>query len=102
MTVRPPLRDEERLSEMETVTYDLWIDFQSKESNGVTPTLARFARPGVELRPGAYVTVGSDDSEVAVGEVVDVQENGVVMARVLPGPAEAHLDLVTPGRTERY
>jgi hypothetical protein len=77
------------------MTWDLWIDFQTRESSGLTPTLAEYARPGVELRPGAYVLVGSEDSELAVAEIVEVREDGVVFTRVLPGPAQDHLDLLS-------
>lgn len=75
-------------------TWDLWVDFQQGDADGLTPTLARFARPGVELRPGAFVLVGSEDSELAVAEIVKVINDGVVLTRVLQGPAEDHLALL--------
>ena len=77
------------------MTWDLWVDFQRRRSDGLTPTLAEYARPGVELRPGAFVLVGSEDSELAVAEVVEVRPDGLVTTRVLPGPAEDHLHLLT-------
>lgn len=82
------------------MTCDLWIDFQARNSEGLTPTLAEYARPGVDLRPGAYVLVGSEDSELAVAEIVEVRDDGVVHTRVLPGAAEDHLDLlnISPAR----
>ena len=79
------------------MSYDLWIDFQACESGGLTPTVAEYAGPDVELRQGASVVVGSDDSEPAVAEIVELKPNGVVMVRVLPGPASDHLDLITIG-----
>ena len=79
------------------MSYDLWIDFNARESGGLTPTLAEYARPGLKLRKGAYVVVGSEDSEPAVGEIAEVADDGVVLVRVLPGPASDHLDLVTRG-----
>jgi hypothetical protein len=77
------------------MTWDLWIDYQARAADGLTPTLARFARPGVSLEVGSFVVVGADDAEPAVAEVVEVRVDGVVMLRVLPGPAADHLELLT-------
>jgi hypothetical protein len=82
------------------MTWDLWIDYQAKQPDGLTPTLARFAGPGVVLEVGGHVVVGSEDAEPAVAEVVEIRGDGVVLVSVLPGPASDHLDLVArPGRT---
>lgn len=75
-------------------TCDLWVDFQQGDADGLTPTLTNFARPGVELRSGSFVLVGSDDSELAVAEIVKVNDDGVVLTRVLQGPAEDRLALL--------
>lgn len=81
------------------MTRDLWVDFQRRRSDGLTSALAEHARPGAELRPGAFVPVGSEDSELAVAEVVEVRPDGPVATRVLPGPAEDYLHLLTtPGQ----
>jgi hypothetical protein len=80
------------------MTWDLWIDYQARSANGLTPTLARFARTGVTLEVGAFVVVGADDAEPAVAEVVEVRADGVVLVRVLPGPASAHLKLLSAAR----
>jgi hypothetical protein len=76
------------------MTWDLWIDYQAKAADGLTPTLARFAQPGVVLEVGRHVVVGADDAEPAVAEVVEIRSDGVVLVRVLPGPASDHLNLV--------
>lgn len=76
------------------MNYDLWIDYQMKRGDGLTPALVDHARPGVELRAGEYVVVGAEDAEPAVAEVVEVRDDGVVLVRVLDGPASAHLDLI--------
>jgi hypothetical protein len=81
-----------------TMTWDLWIDYQARREDGLTPTLARFAQPGVSLEVGAYVVVGADDAELAVAEVVEVRPDGVVLLRVLPGPASDHLELLSAER----
>jgi hypothetical protein len=77
-----------------TLTWDLWIDFQAEDGDGLTPALAEHARPGINLEAGTYVLVGSDDSDVAVARVVSVESDGLVYTRVLPGPASEHLHLV--------
>jgi hypothetical protein len=74
--------------------WDLWIDYQAKQPDGLTPTLARFAQPGASLEVGRHVVVGADDAELAVAEVVEIRSDGVVLVRVLPGPASDHLNLV--------
>lgn len=80
------------------MTWDLWIDYQARTPDGLTPTLARFARPGVNLEVGAFVVVGAEDAEPAVAEVVDVRAKGIVLLRVLPGPASDHLELLSAER----
>ena len=80
------------------MTWDLWIDYQARAEDGLTPTLARFARPGVSLEVGGFVVVGADDAEPAVAEVVEMRDEGVVMLRVLPGPAADHLELLSAPR----
>ena len=77
-----------------TLTWDLWIDFQAQDEDGLTPALVEHARPGVEVEAGRYLLVGSDDSELAVARIVSVDPDGVVQTRVLPGPAAEHLHLV--------
>ncbi|MGH9054867.1 MAG: hypothetical protein ACRDYY_03195 [Acidimicrobiales bacterium] len=80
------------------MTWDLWIDYQARRADGLTPTLARFARPGVRLEVGGFVVVGADDAEPAVAEMVEVRDDGVVIVRVLPGPAADHLGLLSAPR----
>ncbi len=61
----------------------------------MTPTLLRFASPGIDIRVGSFVVVGAKDAEPAVAEVVEIDNRGVVIARVLPGPADDHRHLLT-------
>jgi len=77
-----------------TLTWDLWIDFQAENADGLTPALAEHARPDITLEAGMHVLVGSDDSELAVARVVSSQSDGLVYTRVLPGPASEHLHLL--------
>ena len=77
-----------------TLTWDLWIDFQAQDEDGLTPALVEHARPDVSVEAGRYLLVGSDDSELAVARIISVEPDGVVQTRVLPGPASEHLHLV--------
>ena len=51
------------------------------------------------MAPGVHVVVGSEEADAAVVPVITVKASGVVLVRVVPGPAEDHLHLVeAPGR----
>jgi hypothetical protein len=74
--------------------WDLWIDYGAREPSGLTPTLLRYASPDADIRVGGYVVVGAEDADLAVAEVVEIDDRGVVMVRVLPGPADDHRHLL--------
>lgn len=40
------------------------------------------------LTPAAYIVVGNEDADPAVGEVVRIDDDGVVLLRVVPGTVE--------------
>lgn len=68
----------------------LWVDYQRIDADGLTHTHLRNAVGGATVRPGGHVVVGNEDADPAVALVVSVEPNGVVLLRILPGPAEAH------------
>jgi hypothetical protein len=70
---------------MKTVSWDLWVDFQRAEDNGLTRGNVRHARSGVELHVGAFIIVGNEDAESGVAEVVELGDRGFVLLRVFPG-----------------
>ena len=78
------------------MTWDLWVDFHIVDNDGLTHASTRDARAGVDVRPGGYLVVGNEDADPAVAQVVSVDDAGVVLLRILPGPAEAHLTLLEP------
>ncbi len=43
---------------------------------------------------GAFLVVGNEEADSSVAEVVSVEDDGVVLLRVLPGPLSEHLHLV--------
>jgi hypothetical protein len=84
---------------MRVMKWDLWVDFMCTDENGLTHANRLDAAPGLVLEPGMHVIVGDEDADPAVAEVVSVDEYGIVLVRVLPGPAEQHLHLVSSQRS---
>ncbi len=82
---------------MKTVDWDLWIDFQSGDDEGITRANVRNLRPGLRLCVGDKIVVGNEDAESGVGEVIELGQNGVAMIKVFPGSlTENYFRLDTP------
>jgi hypothetical protein len=82
-------------------TWDLWLDYHRRDSDGLTHGNLRNARSELELMSGRYVVVGNEEAESAVAEVVRVEDNGVVLVRVLPGSVDDHRSLLQTVPTPR-
>ncbi len=80
----------------EAPAWDLWVDFHRVDAAGLTHAHARDAAAGVVLERGQFIVVGDDDADPGVAQVVDVQSDGVVLLRVLPGHADLHRQLLQP------
>ena len=78
------------------MTWDLWVDYHRQDEDGLTHASVEDVEPGVTLTLGAHLVVGNEEADSAVAEVVSIDEDGIVLVRVLPGPAADHLHLV-PG-----
>ena len=79
-------------------TIDIDIDWNEEDDTGLAWTFVdRAARPD-HILPGAYVVAGRGTA-VAVAEVVDRDEHGVVHLRPLPGPVSRHAQLLARSRT---
>jgi hypothetical protein len=65
--------------------WQLWIDYQRTDADGLTHGNIRNAAPGTKLVVGEYILVGNEEADGAVAEVVQVGPE--VLVRVLPGPA---------------
>ena len=74
--------------------WDLWVDFQRVDAEGLTHARVQDTSPGVQVRARSFLVVGDTDADPAVAEVVDVMRDGIVLLRVLPGHADADLHLV--------
>lgn len=80
---------------LEAVTdWDLWVDYHRTDGDGLTHAITEHLKPGVDLIVGSYLVVGNEEADPAVAQVVSVDARGIVLVRVLPGPAEEHLHLV--------
>jgi hypothetical protein len=69
-------------------SWDLWLDYHRHDADGLTHGNLRNTRAGLTLSPGQHIVVGNDEADAAVGEVVRIEENGVVLVRVLPGTVD--------------
>jgi transcriptional regulator with XRE-family HTH domain len=79
------------------VKYDLWVDYHRSDGEGLTHTHVDDVETDIELVPGDFVVVGNQEADSAVAEVVSIEPDGLVLVRVLPGPAEDHLHLTRHG-----
>ena len=70
---------------MTTMIWDLWIDFQRADDEGLTRGNVRNLREGVSLKVGDVIVVGNEDAEPGVGEVVELGDRGFVLVKVFPG-----------------
>ena len=61
--------------------WDLWIDYQRRDDEGLTHGDIRHARAGLVLEPGMNLIVGNEDANSAVAEVVRIN-NGIVFLRI--------------------
>lgn len=77
-------------------SWDLWVDFHRIDADGLTHASIEDATPGAVIEAGRYVVVGDYDADPAVAHVVDVSHDGIVLLRVLPGHANAHVELIGP------
>jgi hypothetical protein len=69
-------------------SWDLWLDYHRRDADGLTHGSIRNAQREVDLVAGRYIVVGNEEADPAVAEVVRIQDNGVVLVRVLPGSVE--------------
>ena len=65
--------------------WDLWIDFQRADDEGLTRGNVRNLREGLSLKVGDVIVVGNEDAEPGVGEVIELGVQGFVLVKVFPG-----------------
>lgn len=79
------------------MSWELWVDYQRRDGDGLTHASVKDAAPGVVLEVGGFVLVGSEEADSAVAEIESIDERGIVLLRVLPGSYEDHRHLVRKG-----
>ncbi len=72
---------------------DIDVDWNTQDDTGLPWTFADEAVDPSKIVAGAYVLAGRG-AAVAVAEVVDVGDDGVVHLRQLPGPVSQHAHLL--------
>ena len=77
-----------------SVALDIEIDWNEEDDTGLPWTFVDRAAVPSKIVPGAYVVAGRGTA-LAVAEVVDVDDDGVVHLRPLPGPVAAHTHLLS-------
>jgi hypothetical protein len=75
--------------------WDMWVDF-ARIYDGFTYGDVEDLTSGQEIQVGQFIVVGDEDADPAVAEVIDIRDDGVVLLRVLPGPANEHHALIGP------
>lgn len=79
-----------------TFAIDIYVDWNTQDDTGLSWTLLDQAGDPSKITPGSFVVAGHDEA-VAVVEIVDVDEAGVVHVRQLPGPVRANLHRLSTG-----
>lgn len=79
-----------------TYAIDIYVDWNTQDDSGLPWTLLDQATDPSRIKPGAFVVAGHDDA-IAVVEVVDVGDDGVVHVRQLPGPVSANVHRLSAG-----
>jgi hypothetical protein len=72
---------------------DIDVDWNMMDDTGLPWTFVDEAEDQSRILPGAFVVAGRGNA-VAVAEVVDVGDDGVVHLRPLPGPVSRHAHLL--------
>ena len=79
------------------VLIDIDVDWNTMDDTGLPWTFLEEAADPSKIVAGAFVVAGRGTA-VAVAEVVDVAEDGVVHLRDVGGTVEGNLHLVRQGR----
>ena len=79
------------------MAWDLWIDFQRGDDDGLTYSNVRNLRAGLSVKPGDTIVVGNEDAEPGLAEVVEVGENRFLLVQVFPGSVEEHRERLRSG-----
>lgn len=76
------------------LTPDLLVDFMDMTDDRHLLSRLVDARSGYEPVVGSYAVVGDDGADPKVARVLSVDGDGIIDLEVLPGPVEAHRELL--------
>ncbi len=79
------------------MSWDLWVDYHRRDGAGLTHASVKDLSDGVLIVVGQLISVGNEDADPAVAEVVSIDESGIVHVRVLPGTLEDNNSRLPPG-----
>ncbi len=74
---------------------DLAVDFMDMTDDRRLLSRLVDARPGYNPVEGAYAVVGDEGAEPRVARILSIDDRGIIELEVLPGPVDAHRDLIT-------
>ena len=75
-------------SSVVVVSWDLWIDYHRRDGDGLTHASVKDLSHGVSIVVGQLISVGNEEADPALAEMVSIDERGIVLVRVLPGTLE--------------
>lgn len=73
---------------------DIAIDFMDMTDEGRLWARAVDVRAGFVPEVGHYAIVGDDDADPRAARVVSISDDGLIHLEVLPGPLDAHRDVL--------
>lgn len=77
-----------------TDTHDIAVDFMDMTDDHRLWARASDVREGFEPAVGRYAIVGDDDADPRAARIEDITDDGLLHLEVLPGPIEAHRDVL--------
>lgn len=77
-------------------TPDLAVDFMDMTDDRCLLSRLVDARPCYEPVVGSHAVVGDDGADPKVARILSIDPDGIIELEVLPGPVDAHRDLLSP------
>jgi hypothetical protein len=84
---------------MRAMSWDLWVDFQRADNEGLTRGNVRHVRSGVDLQGRGHDCGWNEDAEPGVAEVLELGDRGFALLRVFPGSVDENRHRLGGGRT---
>ena len=73
---------------------DIAVDFMDMTDDRRLWARTADVRDGFEPAVGRHAIVGDDDADSRVARIEDITDDGLLRLEVLPGPIEAHRDVL--------